>query len=124
MNHLSTILPLSGGNFAERVLRDRGRGRSFFAGLFASQLRKTYSLFCAGRWHPPVPKRSSSIPISLTSWPPRFADLPLVLLCLIQQSVKPQEIVVWLVDTDKNLLDPNIERLFKPHGVRIAVCDD
>lgn len=124
LNNSRIFLPASGGNLAERLLHNRGRARAFIASYAHSQLRKTYSLFVEGRWMPPVPERTSKTIISLTSWVPRFNDLPLVLLTLIQQTTKPQEIVLWLTESDRNLLDNGVEKLFKPHGVRIAICDD
>jgi hypothetical protein len=77
-----------------------------------------------GLWKPPVPKTLSEFPVSLTSWQPRFGILPLVLLTLIRQSIRPQEVILWLSHDDARVFDPEVTTLFRPYGVRIAICDD
>ena len=118
------FLPGIDGNFAERLLRDRGRTRALVAAYAHSQLCKTYHRFLADRWEPPTPLHQARACVSLTSWPPRFNDLPLVLLTLIQQTARPQEIILWLTESDQKLLDPQVERRFTPYGVRVSICDN
>ncbi|HWQ92136.1 MAG TPA: hypothetical protein VN673_10720 [Clostridia bacterium] len=81
-------------------------------------------MFQTGKWDPPASKTVCPMRVSLTSWAPRLPDLPLVLLTLIQQTVRPKEIIVWLTENDKRLLSPEVEQLFSPYGVKFSICDD
>lgn len=53
-----------------------------------------------------------------------MGELPLVLLTLIQQSLRPSAIHLWLTEEDATLLDPAVVERFGPYGLRIRVCDD
>ncbi len=118
------FIPASGGNLAERLLRDRGWSRVFVAGFAKRQLTRAYAKLRAGCWKPPAPRMKSRYVISMTSWPPRFADLPLVLLTLVQQTMGAERIVLWLTEADRDILDPEIEKCFAPFGLQITTCDD
>jgi len=61
--------------------------------------------------------------VSLTSYPARFDQLPLTLLSLIQQTVKPDNILLWIAYEDKSELTSDI-RLFEDLGVEICFCED
>ena len=65
--------------------------------------------------------RSEQIVVSLTSFPARFATLPLCLRGLLRQSVKPDRIIVWLgSDTTENDLTPAMKNLEK-YGVEYRI---
>jgi hypothetical protein len=76
------------------------------------------------KWRPAVSREVSDYRISLTSWRPRLPDLPLVLLTLLQQTLRPKEIVVWLTVEDHNAFAGNIREQFGKFGVRFQICDD
>ncbi len=92
--------------------------------LLQHRLRLFYSMLLAGDWTPPVAIQESNIRVSLTSWGPRLRQLPLVLLTLIQQKLRPKEIVVWLTHDDHASIDERTRNRFEEFGVRFVVCDD
>ena len=59
--------------------------------------------------------------ISLTSYPPRFKTLPLVLDSIQKQSVKADKIELWIEENDKNFLTKNI---FKFKNIKIRFCEN
>jgi FkbM family methyltransferase len=61
--------------------------------------------------------------VSLTSYPARFENLPLTLLSLTNQTVKPDNIILWISETDKNKLTGEILS-FSTQGVQIKFCAD
>jgi len=117
-------LPLTGGSLAERLLRNRGRLRQALATHLAKKTNRALATFMSGDWQPVVSQKESAIPISLTSWRPRLPQLPLVLLTLLQQSLRPKEILVWLTKEDVNLLTDETKERFQTFGVRFETCDD
>lgn len=119
------MLPRKGLDvFSERLLRDRGRTRTFLASCWHQRLTRTYEQFSKGKWTPSEPAFSSDTLISLTSWKPRLPDLPLVLLTLIQQTCRPGGINVWLTEGDLRRLDDKVVTLYRPFGVIFRTCDD
>jgi hypothetical protein len=120
----SILLPLSGGRIAERILRDHGGLRYVLARHIAGNLNKAYAAFLKDAWRPDVSAKTCSYPISLTSWRPRLKQLPLVLLMILQQSLRPSEIFVWLTDSDKDSIAEDVKGRFRKYGVRFEVCDD
>lgn len=56
--------------------------------------------------------------VSLTSYPPRFGSLDLVLRSLLGQSVRADRVVLWLAEGDERLLPPAVTCL----GVDIRLC--
>jgi hypothetical protein len=77
-----------------------------------------------GEWNPKMSQANADCLISLTSWRPRLSQLPLALLTLLQQSVRPKGIVVWLTDEDHRALSARVRDRFGEFDVRFAVCDD
>ena len=59
--------------------------------------------------------------ISLTSHPPRFSTLHLTIKSLLAQSVKADEILLWIADEDIALLPCSVLEL-QPAGLRIRSC--
>lgn len=48
----------------------------------------------------------------------------MVLLGLLEQTVRPAAIDVWLTPQDKKALDSRVKSLFEGHGARFRTCDD
>lgn len=71
------------------------------------------------RWH----NLPGELVVSLTSYPPRFNKLHLTLECLLNQSIKPDHIVLWIAKNDRKHLKPSILKLEK-RGLKIEYCDD
>lgn len=61
--------------------------------------------------------------VSLTSYPPRFGTLALTLRTLLSQSVAPDEVVLWIADSDHGKLPAEVLAL-RGDGLRIGRCDD
>jgi hypothetical protein len=112
------------GGFGKKIMRNRGRTRSLFARHLSCQLSVILKRFIDGLWVPQSTMVSTSYAVSLTSWKPRLPDLPLVLLSLLRQSVRPAAIHVWLSEDDYALLDPNVILRFSTHGVRFEISDN
>jgi hypothetical protein len=117
-------LPFSGGSLPEKLLRNRGRLRQALSSHHVSNLRKTLILFLKDEWCPPLGPSISSYRISLTSYLPRLPLLPLTLLTLIQQTLRPKEIVVWMAKNDTEALDVGLRQRFGEMGVRFQPCQD
>lgn len=67
----------------------------------------------------PVPHRlGTPLIVSLTSYPPRFGSLHLVLHSLLAQSVRPDRVILWLAEADLDAL-PDACRL---PGLEIRTC--
>ncbi|WP_282077340.1 glycosyltransferase family 2 protein [Epibacterium ulvae] len=61
--------------------------------------------------------------VSLTSFAPRFPSLLPTLQCLLRQSVKPDQVILWLSPEDAAQLPTEIKAL-KNEGLSIALCED
>ena len=61
--------------------------------------------------------------VSLTSYPPRFTTLLLTLKCLLSQTVKPDVMVLWIAENDREVLPPAILDL-RTYGLTIRFCAD
>ena len=48
--------------------------------------------------------------MSLTSYPPRFGTLHLTLACLLDQSVKPDHLILWIAREDIKELPDDIRQ--------------
>lgn len=116
-------MTLLNGNLGWMIMRDRGRIRTAVANRYSDHLRRLYADFMRGEWIP-LDSKASVFSVSMTSWRPRLPDLPLVLLSLLQQSVRPPLINVWLATSDFDLLDSSVKERFAPYGVRFAISDD
>lgn len=71
-------------------------------------------------------KREQKIVISLTSFPKRINTIWLTIETLLRQSVKPDEVILWLADSQFNGLDSLPENLLRlqKRGLTIRFCDD
>ena len=49
--------------------------------------------------------------VSLTSYPKRFNILPIAIQSLLNQSVKPDRVILWLYEQDFDLLPPSVTNL-------------
>jgi hypothetical protein len=61
--------------------------------------------------------------VSLTSFPPRFGVLHLTLESLLDQSVRPDRIILWIAEQDLPLLPGRVRSLEK-RGITIRGCPD
>ena len=104
-------------------MRNRGRIRAAVASKYTTRLRSLYDEFIVGNWSP-LDSMETAYAVSMTSWRPRLPDLPLVLLSLLRQTLRPSLIHVWLAPSDLSLIDPSLVERFSAHGVRFERCDD
>ena len=69
----------------------------------------------AWRWcfrrRAPAHGRSRELIVSLTSYPKRFSTLHLTLKSLLTQSVRPDRVILWLAEADKNAVPPAVAAL-------------
>lgn len=79
------------------------------------------------RWRRRRPQTPHGLPaplmVSLTSYPPRFHALASTLKCLLMQSVKPDQVVLWLAPDDRDLLPAKVLALQRV-GLCIETCAD
>lgn len=61
--------------------------------------------------------------VSLTSFSPRFAKLHITLESLLNQSLKPNSICLWIAEEEEALLPNSVTRL-KERGLSILKCPD
>ena len=61
--------------------------------------------------------------VSLTSYPPRFDTLGLTLRCLLAQSIRADQTILWIADQDREALTEEIAALAS-QGIMIRYCDD
>gem|GEM_PF-3504595 len=61
--------------------------------------------------------------VSLTSWHKRFNTLHMTLQCLLRQTVKADRIILWLAESERNLVPDNVLKL-GAQGIDIRYCDD
>jgi hypothetical protein len=61
--------------------------------------------------------------VTLTSYPPRYSTLGLTLRSLLAQSVRPDQIYLWIAEADVASLPEKITRL-RTDGLVIRACED
>lgn len=75
----------------------------------------------------PLYKRHHNLPkpliVSLTSYSLRFPILPLTLKCLLSQTLKPDKVILWIANEQKEYLNDDILTL-QDHGLHIYYCPD
>lgn len=117
MNKLCTFLAGLPGRIKRRI-KDQIQ-RNIYPNILAGKVAITFP------WKPLSKPHGLAAPliISLTSYPPRFAKLPLTLKCLLSQSIAADRVILWIAYEDKNALTPAILDLQKA-GLEIAYCDN
>lgn len=66
----------------------------------------------------------SKLIVSLTSYPPRFGKLHLTLKCLVNQTVKPDVVVLWIAHQDMNMLPEAVLKYERQGLISINACND
>ncbi|WP_312415196.1 tetratricopeptide repeat protein [Pseudescherichia sp.] len=61
--------------------------------------------------------------VSLTSWHKRFSTLHMTLECLLKQTVKADEIILWLAESERHFVPDNVLAL-AAKGIKIKYCED
>ncbi|HSS38568.1 MAG TPA: glycosyltransferase family 2 protein [Polyangia bacterium] len=61
--------------------------------------------------------------VSLTSYPPRFPFLANTVKSLLDQTVKPDRLILWIAAQDADVLPAPLRRL-AAYGLEILTCDD
>lgn len=73
----------------------------------------------------PVCQLDSPLVVSLTSYPPRFPKLGLTLKCLLNQSVSPNKLLLWVAETDYAALPEDILNMAAAYPCfEIKTCED
>lgn len=72
---------------------------------------------------PDTPRHPHGLPgplvVSLTSYPARFGTLALTLRGILAQSVRPDQVILWLDDGDQAQLPPDVGML---PGLEVRIC--
>ena len=71
-------------------------------------------------------KRKEKIIVSLTSYPKRINVVWITIETLLQQTVKPDEVILWLADSQFKEIEELPEELkaLQKRGLTIRFCDD
>lgn len=101
------------GEKITKLLHNRGRSRMLLSRLLTKVSRNELQKIKSGTVILPTESNPDLPAISLTSWPPRYGSLPLVLLNLLSQDLIPSRIHVWIASEDYNYLDKEIVSLFE-----------
>lgn len=110
--------------------RDSGMGKriaDYCEWFYNIPLARWYAKFPARRSGVTVRKREQKIIISLTTYPKRSGTIWLTIETLLRQSVKPDEIILWLARSQfPNGMDDLPENLLRlqSRGLTIRFCDD
>jgi hypothetical protein len=88
---------------------------------------KIAAMRCASAWRFAPTTARHNLPnrliVSLTSYPPRFRTLGLTLRSLLSQDIRPDATVLWIANTDIDLLPRHVMMLQK-YGLSIRPCKD
>lgn len=70
--------------------------------------------------------RKDKIIVSLTSFPPRLPKLHLVIECILRQSIKPDDIILYLTEEQVGSIDNLPKKLLdlRERGLQIKLCPD
>jgi hypothetical protein len=109
---------LQRGKLITALLRDRGRSRRFLISRIQHKQQARLDAMLAGSIKPRVSAHQCDVPISITSWMPRKDALPLVLLSMIEQSLRPAAVHVWLCPEDQEMISEHHRDFFAVHGVQ------
>ncbi|MDR0305265.1 MAG: class I SAM-dependent methyltransferase [Chitinispirillales bacterium] len=86
--------------------------------------RKRQTLGLIGTLKPLEPQNSPLYVVSLTSYGKRLAcTAPYAIITLLNQSIKPDKIVLWVADEDKEKIPKLMKRLVEK-GLEIRFCED
>lgn len=72
-------------------------------------------------------KRSTKLIVSLTSFPPRMNDIHYTLYSLLNQSIKPDEVILWLADSQFPNREADVPQKvldLQKNGLTIRWCED
>ena len=93
-----------------------------FASVWERNLRRRWE---SGHGNQPAVERvANGIFVSLTTWKPRVGLLPLTLLTLISQSVRPEEICIWITQDDLAFVPSKLRDSCGNWNVVFRICDD
>ena len=112
------------GQLITDLLHNRGRTRAFLSRILTKTAKAKFELIKSGAIKLPKKGNPNLPAISLTSWPPRYDSLPLVLMNLLDQDLLPSNIFVWIAAKDFNLLDSKVIEIFEQSIVSFCKTED
>ena len=115
---------LQRGKLITALLRDRGRSRRLMIDWFQRKQQSRLDAMLQGGKKPRIADHQCDVPISITSWMPRKDPLPLVLLSMIEQSMRPAAVHVWLCAEDQEMIEARHRDFFAEHGVQFHETDN
>ena len=120
-------------------MAERGKLYQALKALVPRQLRKavratlnrTYFASAARRalWRLAYPRKGrphdlgAELIVSLTSYPPRFSTLHQTIACLLDQTVRPDRLILWIALDDLRVLPKRVTNL-ETRGLEIRTCED
>jgi hypothetical protein len=118
------IINLQRGKLITALLRNRGRSRRLMIDWFQRKQQARLNAILEGAKKLRVSAQTCDVPISITSWIPRKDPLPLVLLSMIEQSLRPAAVHVWLCAEDQEMMAARHRDFFTEHGVQFHETDN
>jgi len=115
---------LQRGKLITALLRDRGLSRRLMIDWFQRKQQSRLDAMLQGGKKPRIADHQCDVPISMTSWMPRKDALPLVLLSMIEQSLRPAAVHVWLCAEDQEMIEARHRDFFAEHGVQFHETDN
>lgn len=118
--YLKRLEKLKGSTPATKKLSD------YCDAFFNVFLRRFYEHHPSDSIGTTTEKRDQKIVVSLTSFPKRIDTVWLTIETLFHQSVKPDEIILWLAESQFNGIDslPNSLLRMQKRGLTIRFCED
>lgn len=65
----------------------------------------------------------SELIVSLTSYPPRFTNVKYTVLSILNSSIKPDKVILWIAEQDKSLLPQGVYDIQSEY-FEVKFCDD
>lgn len=119
------MLDFFNGPSAWRLMQNRGRTRAMVSLMLARAQEHVLQAFLKGKFTPQLSVNApTDVAVSMTSWRPRLETLPLVLMGLLLQRLRPKRIFVWLTPEDMSFLNENIKERFEVDGVEFRSCEN
>ena len=87
------------------------------------EIQKQNTLDLLPKIKPLETKNTPNYIVTLTSYGSRLQDVPYTLITLLNQSIQPDKIILWVAHEDKGNLSPLMPKLIEK-GVEVRFCED
>ncbi len=113
------------GYYAQRYYRKLTGWKLRRAWIERRRIKRALMVLAAGRKNADAPRHGlpGQLVISLTSYPGRFSTLHLTLQSLLDQTVRPDRVALWIADGDIDRL-PAAVRALEGDILQVRTCED